>query len=82
MPYAACCWHDDPGRSRNPVPSPTHDRFNRSPPLNKTLIAAALLSSLASLPVAAGHDGRSNFDPNVEDLTPQDEPPMLGIHWS
>jgi hypothetical protein len=50
--------------------------------LSKILLTAALLSSLAGLAVAAGHGDRSPFDPNVEDLTPQDEPPMLGIHWS
>jgi hypothetical protein len=50
--------------------------------LSKTLLTAALLSSLAGLAVAAGHGDRSPFDPNVEDLTSPEEPPMLGIHWS
>jgi len=50
--------------------------------LSKTLLTAALLSSLAGLAVAANHGDRSPFDPNIEDQTSQDEPPMLGIHWS
>ncbi|MGZ5252581.1 MAG: hypothetical protein ACXWCE_20360 [Caldimonas sp.] len=50
--------------------------------MNKTILTVALLSSFAGFAPAADHNGRSPFDPNVEDLTPRDEPPMLGIHWS
>jgi hypothetical protein len=57
-------------------------RAHRRSGLSKTLLTAALLSSLAGLAVAAGHGDRSPFDPNVEDLTSREEPPMLGIHWS
>ena len=48
----------------------------------RTILTTALLSGLAGLASAADHDNRSPYDPNVEDLTPQNEPPMLGIHWS
>lgn len=50
--------------------------------IHTTILATALLSSLAGLAVAADHDKRSPFDPNVEDLTIRGEPPMLGIHWT
>jgi hypothetical protein len=52
--------------------------------LNRTILATALLFSLAGLALAADHDHdkKSPYDPNVEDLTARDEPPMLGIHWT
>jgi hypothetical protein len=50
--------------------------------LRKTILATSLLSGLAGMAFAADHGNASPFDPNVEDLTSRDEPPMLGIHWT
>jgi hypothetical protein len=50
--------------------------------LRKTILATSLLSGLAGVAFAADHGNASPFDPNGEDLTSRDEPPMLGIHWT
>ena len=49
----------------------------------RKLFLAGLISQ-ACLGLAQAHDKEttSPFDPNVQDLTPRGEPPMLGIHWS
>lgn len=49
---------------------------------HKTILAAALFSALTGTAAAEGHSTVSPHDPNVEDLTVRDEPPMLGIHWT
>jgi len=49
---------------------------------HRAILTTALLSTLAGFAVAAEGNGRSPYDPNVEDLTPENVPPMLGIHWT
>jgi hypothetical protein len=49
-----------------------------------SLLAGAVLASVAGIAYAAPEAASlaSPFDPNVEDLTARNEPPMMGVHWS
>jgi hypothetical protein len=51
---------------------------------NRTILTAALLSALAGIAPAAAHEHEhaNPYDPKVEDLTPRNEPEMMGIHWT
>jgi hypothetical protein len=52
--------------------------------LRKTLLATAMISGLVGVAHGAPTQAEniSPYDPNVEDLTPPDLPPMKGIHWT
>lgn len=50
--------------------------------LRKLLTATLIAPALFGFAQAHEPDKTSRFDPNVEDLTPFGEPPMLGLHWS
>jgi hypothetical protein len=52
--------------------------------LRKTLLALAAISCFVGITRGAATEAEhvSPYDPNVEDLTTRDVPPMKGIHWS
>lgn len=50
--------------------------------LRKTILAAASMFALGGPAMAGDHSTVSPHDPNVEDLSAREEPPMLGVHWT
>lgn len=52
--------------------------------LRKTIVVTAVISGFAGIAHGAATEAQyiSPYDPNVEDLTARDVPPMKGIHWS
>ncbi len=51
--------------------------------LQKTILASAFFVSFSGVVIAADNvDNRGVFNPNVNELNPASEPPMLGVHWT
>ena len=52
--------------------------------LRKTVVVTAVISAISGIAYGAATEAQyiSPYDPNVEDLTVRDAPPMKGIHWS